>query len=245
MNLPYIKLFTDFSATVDLLSDAEAGRLIKAVLHYANGQEVPLPGQERLIFAMLKTQIDRDAASYQRYCDKQRENGSKGGRPKKPTETQENPNNPVVFAETQESQDKDKDKEEEKEKEKEKDKDERIARAKAKLAMFERFWAAYPRKTAKQDAIRAFRKLDADETLLAVILDALEKQKAAPQWSDPRYIPHPATWLNGRRWEDEPVESRPLTPQTDYEQREYDERRPGEMPDWLKEEIRLMAEEGA
>ena len=37
-----------------------------------------------------------------------------------------------------------------------------------------------------------------------------------------------------------------VTPQTDYDQRDYDERKPGEMPDWLKEEIALMGQgEGA
>lgn len=95
--IPYIKLFNDLSATIDLLSDAEAGRLLKSLLHYANGQEVELVGQEKLVFAMLKTQIDRDAAGYNDYIDKQRTNGSKGGRPKKPMVNSNNPENPTVI----------------------------------------------------------------------------------------------------------------------------------------------------
>lgn len=114
--MPYIKVFTDMSATVDLLSDAEAGRLFKAVLHYSADVEDELPGQEKLVFAMLKSQIDRDAASYRDFCDKQRENGLKGGRPKKPTVSTKNPENPTVFSKTQKSQDKEKDKDKEKEK---------------------------------------------------------------------------------------------------------------------------------
>ena len=94
MNLPFVKLFADSSATIDLLSDAEAGRLLKALMHYINADVIDLPGQEKLVFAMLKAQIDRDAANYQEFTDKQRENGKKGGRPKK---TQENPKNPTVF----------------------------------------------------------------------------------------------------------------------------------------------------
>ena len=62
--LPYVKVFGDLSATVDLLSDAEAGRLLKSLLHYINDREDELLGQEKLVFAMLKSQIDRDAASY-------------------------------------------------------------------------------------------------------------------------------------------------------------------------------------
>lgn len=118
MNLPYIKLFADISATVDLLSDTEAGRLFKSLLHYANDKEDNLVGQEKLVFAMLKTQIDRDAATYQSFIDKQRLNGQKGGRPKKPMVLDENPNNPSLFLKTQKSQEEEKEKEEEKDKEK-------------------------------------------------------------------------------------------------------------------------------
>jgi hypothetical protein len=113
--LPYIKVFPDLSETVDLLSDAEAGRLLKSILHYANGEEDELPGQEKLVYAMLRKQIDRDAAEYERYSEKQRANGCKGGRPKKPRETQQNPKNPLVFEKTQKSQEEEKEKEKEKE----------------------------------------------------------------------------------------------------------------------------------
>lgn len=115
--LPYIKVFPDLSETVDLLSDAEAGRLLKSILHYANGEEDELPGQEKLVYAMLRKQIDRDAAEYEHYSEKQRANGCKGGRPKKPRETQQNPKNPLVFKKTQKSQEEEKDKDKDKEEE--------------------------------------------------------------------------------------------------------------------------------
>ena len=116
MNLPYVKVFGDLSATVDLLSDAEAGRLLKSLLHYINGGEDELLGQEKLVFAMLKSQIDRDAASYAAFTDKQRENGKKGGRPPKANAFSENPKNPGLFSKTQKSQDKEKDKEKDEDK---------------------------------------------------------------------------------------------------------------------------------
>lgn len=115
--LPYVKVFGDLSATVDLLSDAEAGRLLKSLLHYINDREDELLGQEKLVFAMLKSQIDRDAASYAAYTDKQRENGRKGGRPAKAKPFSENPKNPSLFSETQKSQEKEEEKDKEKEKE--------------------------------------------------------------------------------------------------------------------------------
>ena len=81
--MTYIKIFKDIVGAVGLLSDEEAGRLFKGLLCYANGNETDLPGQEKLIFAMLKIQLDRDKAAYGSYIEKQRANGAKGGRPRK------------------------------------------------------------------------------------------------------------------------------------------------------------------
>lgn len=70
---------------------------------------------------------------------------------------------------------------------------------------FDRFWAAYPKKTKKQDTLKAWKKLNPDEELVKQILLALEQQKKSAQWQgdNGRYIPYPVTWLNGRRWEDD------------------------------------------
>ena len=71
---------------------------------------------------------------------------------------------------------------------------------------FERFWQAYPRKVAKQAARRAFARVDVP---LERLLQALEQQKTETQWQreNGRYIPHPVTWLNQGRWEDEPTDA--------------------------------------
>jgi hypothetical protein len=72
---------------------------------------------------------------------------------------------------------------------------------------FERFWEAYPRKQAKPAAAKAFARLRADDALLARILSAIAQQSASEQWQRDggQFIPMPATWLNGRRWEDAPL----------------------------------------
>lgn len=71
--------------------------------------------------------------------------------------------------------------------------------------LFPQFWAAYPKKTAKQNAQRAWKKLGVTAELFRAIMAGLTQAKASSQWQreDGRYIPYPATWLNGRRWEDE------------------------------------------
>ena len=206
MNLPYVKVFGDLSATVDLLSDAEAGRLLKSLLHYINGGEDELLGQEKLVFAMLKSQIDRDSASYAAFTDKQRENGKKGGRPPKANAFSDNPKNPGLFSETQKSQEEEKEKDKDKDKDQEKDKDVTGAKApsRARDGRFDVFWANYPRKVGKEAARKAFSRLNMTNELLSQMLSAIKQQCASPQWTkdNGQYIPNPATWLNQGRWED-------------------------------------------
>ena len=81
----YIKLFLDYLDANEPLGDAERGRLFTALMQYARTGEAPqLSGNERFLFPMMRAQIDRDSAEYKDYCEKQAENGKKGGRPKKP-----------------------------------------------------------------------------------------------------------------------------------------------------------------
>lgn len=68
------------------------------------------------------------------------------------------------------------------------------------------FKVSYPRKKAWPDAERAWSRLKPSQTLAATILRALAAQLEAYDWKkDPKgiYWPYPATWINGRRWEDE------------------------------------------
>lgn len=76
-----------------------------------------------------------------------------------------------------------------------------IARGRAE-GDFEKFWEAYPRKEGKQKARAAFEKVTVS---LEIILDAIKAQQQSAQWTkdNGQFIPHPATWLNGKRWEDQ------------------------------------------
>jgi hypothetical protein len=69
---------------------------------------------------------------------------------------------------------------------------------------FDAFWAAYPKKKAKDDARKAWQKRRPDAALLRVILDALQQQRQSPDWQkeNGRYVPFPATWLNRGQWTD-------------------------------------------
>ncbi len=70
---------------------------------------------------------------------------------------------------------------------------------------WDQFWAAYPKKVAKQAAMKVWNKVNPSDELVERMLQRLECQKPTPQWQEKagRFIPHPATWLSERRWEDE------------------------------------------
>lgn len=70
---------------------------------------------------------------------------------------------------------------------------------------FDQFWKAYPRKVCKPKAEKAFAKIHPDDPLLQTMLAAIEQQRKTQEWTKEsgQFIPHPATWLNDRRWDDE------------------------------------------
>jgi len=70
---------------------------------------------------------------------------------------------------------------------------------------FNQFWAIYPRKKGKGQAIKAFEKALL-KTDLETILAGVEAYKEYEDMYDPQFIAHPTTWLNGERWDDEHIE---------------------------------------
>ncbi|WP_460407357.1 hypothetical protein, partial [Actinophytocola sediminis] len=72
---------------------------------------------------------------------------------------------------------------------------------------FEHFWTAYPRKVGKKTAEQAFNRIVHKRLATADDLTA-HAQRWATLWADAgtdtRFIPHPTTWLNGERWNDDP-----------------------------------------
>lgn len=70
---------------------------------------------------------------------------------------------------------------------------------------FKTFWSAYPKKAGKDAAKKAFVKRKFDEQAFEKVMAALNEQKASEQWVKDagQFIPHPATWLNQGRFDDE------------------------------------------
>jgi hypothetical protein len=71
---------------------------------------------------------------------------------------------------------------------------------------FDVFYNAYPRHVGKEQALKTWNKLTKNNKLpeVKVLIDFIETWKTSKNFpKDKEYIPHPSTWLNGERWNDE------------------------------------------
>lgn len=69
-----INLYASIKDAVEALTDDEAGRVLKSVLRYMNGEEpMDMDGGDKILWLMLKQQIDREGnENYRRNLDAQR-----------------------------------------------------------------------------------------------------------------------------------------------------------------------------
>lgn len=76
----YFNAYHSYLESIELLNDAERGRLFTAYLVYSMTGEAPeLRGNERFVFAGMKSQIDRDCRQYKNRCETNRKNEALGG----------------------------------------------------------------------------------------------------------------------------------------------------------------------
>ena len=92
--------------------------------------------------------------------------------------------------------------------------------------LFSRFWSLYPNRKGKADAEKAWSKLKPTDELFAQICEGLAKQVTCYEWTKDggKFIPLPATWLNGKRWTDEvKLETKPLSVHSGFDDRDYND----------------------
>ena len=196
----------EYLAKIKKLTDTEVGRLFRALMDYhANGTVAELDGRESIAFDFIREDIDKSEEAYANKCRQASENRRKGlvnkttddnGCQQPSTSVNGSDHNNIKKSNVN----------------------------KRNNNLFDRFWAVYPKKIAKQDAQRKFEKLNPDESLLEVMIRAVEKQKQTEQWTKDggQYIPYPATWIHQKRWEDETTEAKVrVLPAQDFQQRDY------------------------
>lgn len=77
--------------------------------------------------------------------------------------------------------------------------------------LFERFWAAFPRKVGKGAARAEWKRINPSLDTVQQMFVTLAWQRQTEQWRKDggQWIPHPRTWLHQERWEDRPIELDP------------------------------------
>lgn len=79
----FICLYFSWLETGATLTDEEFGRMCRAGLQYGlDGTEPDLPGNDKILFPVMKWQVDRDVSKFDEICQKRREAGSRGGKSK-------------------------------------------------------------------------------------------------------------------------------------------------------------------
>jgi hypothetical protein len=70
---------------------------------------------------------------------------------------------------------------------------------------FELFWQAYPKKKAKRDAFKAWQQTEGERPSTDELLKIVRLTCKTEEWmkAGGQFIPLPATYLRGWRWEDE------------------------------------------
>lgn len=220
-------LYYDYRQHLSILSDEDRGRLLMALLDYGEtGAEPDLDGAARMAFSFIASQMDRDAAKYAETVQKRREAGRQGGRPPKPTESNEKQPEAKKANGFPEKQTK--------AKKPDTDTDNVTVTdtvtgtdinntphtpqggsvADVQEIRFAEFWKQYPRKVGKQAARSAWMKVKPTAALFEQIMVAVDAAKRSMEWTKEggRFIPHPSTWINQGRWDDE------LTPSTNTKQ---------------------------
>lgn len=80
---------------------------------------------------------------------------------------------------------------------------------------FDAFWAVYPKREGKEAAARAWLKAVKIADAATITAGA---RAAVALWTaenrERQFIPHPATWLNGGRWQDETQATLPVPQQS-------------------------------
>ena len=77
---------------------------------------------------------------------------------------------------------------------------------------FEQFWAVYPRKIGKGEAVKSWKKMGCNNGLVERICLQVQAASKTEQWQREggKFIPLPATWLNQSRWEDDYSHTTPI-----------------------------------
>lgn len=220
-------IYHEYREALELLTDEQRGQLLMALIDYSEAGKLPkLDGVAMMAFTFIRSQMDRDLEKYNNRCKTSRENGKKGGRPKKINKNEESENleNQTVLKKTEKNPENPiKIKNHDKEKDINKN---TMCKSKAD-ALFERVWQLYPKKRGKGQVSE-----DSKRRLLDIGFEELERAinryKADLDLEDWRKPQNGSTFFNSGYIDyldanyEKPQEVRQKTPGKLDCQRDYD-----------------------
>ncbi len=198
-------MYCDSISMIEKLSDERAGKLIKHIFRYCNDLN-PVSDDEvvDMAFEHFKSILKRDLLRYNNIVERNKNNGLKGGRPKK-EETKQKQENPVGYLETQLNPIKPKKADTDNDTDtdillKKETKGFLINLKTESYYSFEEFWSIYPKKIAKDKCKEKYEKLViTDKQNIKETLSVFINHKPFKEYTHP----NPLTYLNQKRWKDE------------------------------------------
>ncbi len=183
------KSFIAYADWIDIfeeLEDDEAGRLVKHLWRYVN--DLNPSTNDRMVkvsFTTIRNTLKRDLLKYQNIIDRNRENGKKGGRPKKPSGLIGNPDKHKKADSVNDSDSV--------------NVNDTVNEENINIIGFNIFWNKYDKKVGRDKCEKKWNKLS-DK-------DQKEAMEYIPKYinaqPDKIYRKNPETFLNQKSWNDE------------------------------------------
>lgn len=201
-------LYTKYVHTARKLSDEMAGKLYKMILEYVNDTNPVTDDMVLdLLFEPIKQDLKEDLRKWEAVCDRNRENGKSGGRPKKDTQ---NPENPVGYLETQKTQTNPPQPKKPRQTRYDCDSDSECDNEKIvdiPVYSFDEFWNDYGKKEDRKKCETKWKKIT-DKQKDAIRVHVPLYVQSTP---DIQYRKNPSTYLNNECWNNEIIQRKPVS----------------------------------
>lgn len=212
MNKKSFILYQDYRQHLDLIeNDADFRTLIEAIFDFADGKNVeqdlfsPLV---KMAFSFISSKLHRDIGKYKNICDARRTAGSKGGVAKAANAKVAKQIKQKVASVADSDNDSDNDSDSDNDNDNDNDTKENIIKE-----SFSHFYSNYPKHKDKERALTSYKKAlkasklpveEFEEMVLRAVLNQKREREMQEKYGrTPEYWKYPATWLNGKNWEDE------------------------------------------
>lgn len=173
------QLYTEWLPLIENLSDSEAGKILKNILNYQNGDEIE---SSNPVWFFILNKLEDYNGNYEEIRGKRIEAGRLGGIAKASKCQQ-------VLAKPSKSTNK--------------TKQNKTKPNKTKKIPFEDFYVLYPIKKSKGKAEQSWNNLDKETQQKCIDVINSYEYKCWLEEQDMKFVKHPSTWLNQECWEDE------------------------------------------